>query len=162
MHIWGMCSSYGPSVGAVTSLFSCQVDTHIHAAACMSQKHLLTFIQKTYNHDADRVVLAKAGKKMTLQEVFSSLDMDPYDLTVDSLDVHAVRQRLQNAQCCSISLFVFFGSNWSVVTELDRGDTPSTALISSIQSTTLLGPANYEKSSWKPTTSSAETISPAS
>ncbi|XP_029702115.1 AMP deaminase 3 isoform X2 [Takifugu rubripes] len=68
-----------------------KVDTHIHAAACMSQKHLLTFIQKTYNHDADRVVLAKDGKKMTLQQVFDSLDMDPYDLTVDSLDVHAGR-----------------------------------------------------------------------
>uniref|UniRef100_A0A673CFI9 AMP deaminase n=1 Tax=Sphaeramia orbicularis TaxID=375764 RepID=A0A673CFI9_9TELE len=43
-----------------------KVDTHIHAAACMSQKHLLTFIQKTYETDADH----------------------PYDLTVDSLDVH--------------------------------------------------------------------------
>lgn len=72
---------------------SCQVDTHIHAAACMSQKHLLTFIQKTYNHDADRVVLAKAGMKLTLQQVFDSLHMDPYDLTVDSLDVHAVREK---------------------------------------------------------------------
>lgn len=72
---------------------SCQVDTHIHAAACMSQKHLLTFIQKTYNHDADRDVLAKDGKKMTLQQVFDNLDMDPYDLTVDSLDVHAVRKK---------------------------------------------------------------------
>lgn len=69
------------------------MDTHIHAAACMSQKHLLTFIQKTYNHDADRVVLAKDGKKMTLQQVFDSLDMDPYDLTVDSLDVHAVSKK---------------------------------------------------------------------
>lgn len=77
---------------------SCQVDTHIHAAACMSQKHLLTFIQKTYQDDADRVVLAKAGKKMTLQQVFGSLDMDPYDLTVDSLDVHAVREK--NAKEC--------------------------------------------------------------
>lgn len=109
----------------------------------MSQKHLLTFIQKTYNHDADRVVLVKAGKKMTLQEVFDSLDMDPYDLTVDSLDVHAVRDRLQRAARCLFS----WGSDCSVVTERDRGDTPSTALISSIQSTTQWGPANYEKSS---------------
>uniref|UniRef100_A0A673CP30 AMP deaminase n=1 Tax=Sphaeramia orbicularis TaxID=375764 RepID=A0A673CP30_9TELE len=45
-----------------------KVDTHIHAAACMSQKHLLTFIQKTYETDADRVVLEKAGQKMTLQQ----------------------------------------------------------------------------------------------
>lgn len=123
-------------------LFSCQVDTHIHAAACMSQKHLLTFIQKTYNHDADRVVLVTAGKKMTLQEVFDSLDMDPYDLTVDSLDVHAVRDRLQRA-----ARWLFSWSDCSVVPERDRGDTPSTALISSIQSTTQWGPANYEKSS---------------
>ncbi len=72
------------------------MDTHIHAAACMSQKHLLTFIQKTYKTDAGRVVLEKAGQKMTLQQVFHSLNKDPYDLTVDSLDVHAVR-KVENA-----------------------------------------------------------------
>lgn len=32
----------------------------------------------------------KAGKKLTLKQVFENLHMDPYDLTVDSLDVHAV------------------------------------------------------------------------
>ncbi|XP_060924455.1 AMP deaminase 3 [Limanda limanda] len=69
-----------------------KVDTHIHAAACMSQKHLLNFIQKTYKTDADRVVLETAGQNVTLQEVFHSLNKDPYDLTVDSLDVHAGRQ----------------------------------------------------------------------
>uniref|UniRef100_A0A8C9X6X6 AMP deaminase n=1 Tax=Sander lucioperca TaxID=283035 RepID=A0A8C9X6X6_SANLU len=68
-----------------------KVDTHIHAAACMSQKHLLTFIQETYKTGAERVVLEKAGQKMTLQQVFHSLNKDPYDLTVDSLDVHAGR-----------------------------------------------------------------------
>ncbi|CAL8243683.1 unnamed protein product [Lota lota] len=69
-----------------------KVDTHIHAAACMSQKHLLTFIQTTYKTEAERVVLEKDGQRMTLREVFHSLHMDPYDLTVDSLDVHAGRQ----------------------------------------------------------------------
>ncbi|KAM9408482.1 AMP deaminase 3 [Pholidichthys leucotaenia] len=69
-----------------------KVDTHIHAAACMSQKHLLTFIQKTYKADKDRVVLETCGEKMTLKQVFRSLNKDPYDLTVDSLDVHAGRQ----------------------------------------------------------------------
>ncbi|XP_006780231.1 AMP deaminase 3 [Neolamprologus brichardi] len=69
-----------------------KVDTHIHAAACMSQKHLLTFIQKTYQTDAERVVLEKGGQRMTLKEVFQHLNKDPYDLTVDSLDVHAGRQ----------------------------------------------------------------------
>uniref|UniRef100_A0AAX7UJN4 AMP deaminase n=1 Tax=Astatotilapia calliptera TaxID=8154 RepID=A0AAX7UJN4_ASTCA len=71
---------------------SCPVDTHIHAAACMNQKHLLRFIQTTYQTEADRVVLEKGSKKLTLKEVFDSLHMDPYDLTVDSLDVHAGRQ----------------------------------------------------------------------
>lgn len=71
-----------------------QVDTHIHAAACMSQKHLLDFIQTTNKTDADRVVLEKAGLKLTLKQVFENLNMDPYDLTVDSLDVHAVSKVL--------------------------------------------------------------------
>ncbi|XP_017285730.1 AMP deaminase 3b isoform X2 [Kryptolebias marmoratus] len=69
-----------------------KVDTHIHAAACMNQKHLLKFIQTTYHKEADRVVLEKGGQKLTLKEVFKNLKMDPYDLTVDSLDVHAGRQ----------------------------------------------------------------------
>lgn len=58
----------------------------------MPQKHLLTFIQERYKTDKDRVVLEKDGQEMTLQEVFHSLSMDAYDLTVDSLDVHAVRK----------------------------------------------------------------------
>ncbi|KAG5849163.1 AMP deaminase 3 isoform X2 [Anguilla anguilla] len=69
-----------------------KVDTHIHAAACMSQKHLLQFIQTTCKTEEDRVVMEKQGKKMTLKQVFEKLNMDPYDLTVDSLDVHAGRQ----------------------------------------------------------------------
>ncbi|MEQ2278435.1 AMP deaminase 3, partial [Xenotaenia resolanae] len=69
-----------------------KVDTHIHAAACMNQKHLLKFIKTSYQTEADRVVLEKGNQKMTLEEVFRKLNMDPYDLTVDSLDVHAGRQ----------------------------------------------------------------------
>ncbi|XP_058244173.1 AMP deaminase 3b isoform X2 [Hemibagrus wyckioides] len=69
-----------------------KVDTHIHAAACMNQKHLLRFIQDTCNKEAERVVMEKSGKKITLKQVFETLHMDPYDLTVDSLDVHAGRQ----------------------------------------------------------------------
>ncbi|XP_066439639.1 AMP deaminase 3 isoform X2 [Eleutherodactylus coqui] len=69
-----------------------KVDTHIHAAACMNQKHLLRFIKHTYRTEPDRVVAEKNGKKTTLKELFESLYMDPYDLTVDSLDVHAGRQ----------------------------------------------------------------------
>ncbi|KAL7884686.1 hypothetical protein AOLI_G00074560 [Acnodon oligacanthus] len=76
--------------------YNCRkVDTHIHAAACMNQKHLLRFIKKSYRVDADRVVYSAKGKEMTLKELFGSLNMHPYDLTVDSLDVHAGRQTFQ-------------------------------------------------------------------
>ncbi|KAE8622867.1 hypothetical protein XENTR_v10005418 [Xenopus tropicalis] len=76
--------------------YNCRkVDTHIHAAACMNQKHLLRFIKKSYRVDADRVVYNSKGKKMTLKELFQSLNLHPYDLTVDSLDVHAGRQTFQ-------------------------------------------------------------------
>ncbi|XP_048838681.1 AMP deaminase 1 isoform X2 [Brienomyrus brachyistius] len=76
--------------------YNCRkVDTHIHAAACMNQKHLLRFIKKSYRVDAGRVVYSIKGKEMTMKELFASLNLHPYDLTVDSLDVHAGRQTFQ-------------------------------------------------------------------
>ncbi|KAG5684195.1 hypothetical protein PVAND_013434 [Polypedilum vanderplanki] len=69
-----------------------KVDTHIHAASCMNQKHLLRFIKKTLKNNADEVVtVTKSGQKMTLSEVFKSMNLTTYDLTVDMLDVHADR-----------------------------------------------------------------------
>lgn len=56
----------------------------------MNQKHLLRFIKKSYHIDADRVVYSTKEKNLTLKELFAQLNMHPYDLTVDSLDVHAV------------------------------------------------------------------------
>ena len=68
-----------------------KVDTHIHAASCMNQKHLLRFIKKTLKNHADQVVTcSKNGEKMTLREVFQSMNLTTYDLSVDMLDVHAV------------------------------------------------------------------------
>ncbi|NXF24799.1 AMPD1 deaminase, partial [Rhodinocichla rosea] len=76
--------------------YNCRkVDTHIHAAACMNQKHLLRFIKKSYCVDADRVVYNAKGKQLTLKQLFQQLKLHPYDLTVDSLDVHAGRQTFQ-------------------------------------------------------------------
>uniref|UniRef100_A0A0A9WA91 AMP deaminase n=2 Tax=Lygus hesperus TaxID=30085 RepID=A0A0A9WA91_LYGHE len=69
-----------------------KVDTHIHAASCMNQKHLLRFIKKTLKYHKDEVVTKhKNGTKMTLKEVFQSMNLTSYDLTVDMLDVHADR-----------------------------------------------------------------------
>ncbi|KAK6620282.1 hypothetical protein RUM44_006683 [Polyplax serrata] len=65
-----------------------KVDTHIHAASCMNHKHLLRFIKKTLKNNADEVV---TSNQMTLKQVFESLNLTAYDLTVDMLDVHADR-----------------------------------------------------------------------
>lgn len=74
-----------------------KVDTHIHAASCMNQKHLLRFIKKTLKTNADEVVtVTRTGQKMTLQEVFKSMNLTTYDLTVDMLDVHAVSNQVAN------------------------------------------------------------------
>ncbi|NWV01803.1 AMPD1 deaminase, partial [Upupa epops] len=73
--------------------YNCRkVDTHIHAAACMNQKHLLRFIKKSYRDDADRIVYDAMGKQLNMKQLFQQLNLHPYDLTVDSLDVHAGRQ----------------------------------------------------------------------
>ncbi|KAI5706355.1 hypothetical protein M8J75_007271 [Diaphorina citri] len=69
-----------------------KVDTHIHAASCMNQKHLLRFIKKTLKNHTDEVVTKdRTGQTMTLRQVFQSMNLTSYDLTVDMLDVHADR-----------------------------------------------------------------------
>lgn len=70
--------------------YNCRkVDTHIHASACMNQKHLLKYIKSSLEKEGNVQVCKKDGKTLTLNEVFKSLDMNAYDLTVDSLDCHA-------------------------------------------------------------------------
>lgn len=68
-----------------------KVDTHIHASSSMNQKHLLRFIKKALKTEADTVVCLDRDKKpMTLKQVFQSMNLTAYELTVDMLDVHAV------------------------------------------------------------------------
>jgi AMP deaminase len=69
-----------------------KVDTHVHAASCMNQKHLLRFIKKTLKANKDDIVCKdSSGKPLTLEEVFKTLNISSYDLSVDMLDVHADR-----------------------------------------------------------------------
>ena len=57
----------------------------------MNQKHLLRFIKKALKTEsATTVCLSKSKQPMTLKEVFQSMNLTAYDLTVDMLDVHAV------------------------------------------------------------------------
>jgi len=71
-----------------------KVDTHVHHSACMNQKHLLRFIKSKMKKCPDEVVLFRDGKHLTLAEVFQSINLTAYDLSIDTLDMH-VRQPLR-------------------------------------------------------------------
>ncbi|OCK80708.1 AMP deaminase 3 [Lepidopterella palustris CBS 459.81] len=66
-----------------------KVDTHVHHSACMNQKHLLRFIKSKMKKYPDEVVLFRDGKHLTLKEVFESINLTAYDLSIDTLDMHA-------------------------------------------------------------------------
>ncbi|CDK24620.1 unnamed protein product [Kuraishia capsulata CBS 1993] len=68
-----------------------KVDTHVHHSACMNQKHLLRFIKYKIRHCADEKVIIRDGSVLTLKEVFASLNLTAYDLSIDTLDMHAHR-----------------------------------------------------------------------
>ncbi|KAL9045168.1 MAG: hypothetical protein Q9214_001753 [Letrouitia sp. 1 TL-2023] len=66
-----------------------KVDTHVHHSASMNSKHLLRFIKSKIKKSADDIVMFRDGKELTLKEVFESLKMTAYDLSIDTLDTHA-------------------------------------------------------------------------
>lgn len=66
-----------------------KVDTHVHHSACMNQKHLLRFIKSKMKKHPDELVLRRDGKFLTLKEVFESINLTAYDLSIDTLDMHA-------------------------------------------------------------------------
>lgn len=65
-----------------------KVDTHVHHSACMNQKHLLRFIKSKMKKCPDEVVLERDGRHLTLAEVFESINLTAYDLSIDTLDMH--------------------------------------------------------------------------
>ncbi|KAK6865807.1 AMP deaminase [Apiospora arundinis] len=66
-----------------------KVDTHVHHSACMNQKHLLRFIKSKMKKCPNEEVLIRDGKVLTLAEVFESIKLTAYDLSIDTLDMHA-------------------------------------------------------------------------
>ncbi|WWC86266.1 AMP deaminase [Kwoniella dendrophila CBS 6074] len=66
-----------------------KVDTHIHHSASMNQKHLLRFIKSKLKRNPNEIVIHRDGKDLTLKEVFESLNLTAYDLSIDTLDMHA-------------------------------------------------------------------------
>jgi AMP deaminase len=71
-----------------------KVDTHVHHSACMNQKHLLRFIKSKMKKCPDEVVMFRDGKHLTLEEVFQSINLTAYDLSIDTLDMHVSMQIL--------------------------------------------------------------------
>ena len=66
-----------------------KVDTHVHHSACMNQKHLLRFIKHKLKQSPTEAVIFRDGRFLTLGEVFKSLNLTAYDLSIDTLDMHA-------------------------------------------------------------------------
>ena len=66
-----------------------KVDTHVHHSACMNQKHLLRFIKSKMKRSPDEIVMWRDGTHLTLKEVFESINLTAYDLSIDTLDMHA-------------------------------------------------------------------------
>ncbi|KAG8530823.1 uncharacterized protein KY384_004180 [Bacidia gigantensis] len=66
-----------------------KVDTHVHHSACMNQKHLLRFIKSKIKKSPHDVVMFRNGQELTLEQVFASIQLDAYDLSIDTLDMHA-------------------------------------------------------------------------
>ncbi|KAF2068480.1 hypothetical protein CYY_010196 [Polysphondylium violaceum] len=66
-----------------------KVDTHVHHSSSMNQKHLLKFIKRKLKENPQEIVIFRDDKYLTLAEVFKSLNLDVYELSVDTLDVHA-------------------------------------------------------------------------
>lgn len=66
-----------------------KVDTHVHHSACMNQKHLLRFIKNKLKNCSDEEVIFRDRKILSLAEVFKSLKLTGYDLSIDTLDMHA-------------------------------------------------------------------------
>lgn len=66
-----------------------KVDTHVHHSACMNQKHMLRFIKFKLKQHPNEAVIFRDGRFLTLGEVFKSLNLTAYDLSIDTLDMHA-------------------------------------------------------------------------
>ncbi|KAG8860865.1 AMP deaminase [Tulasnella sp. 330] len=66
-----------------------KVDTHVHHSSSMNQKHLLRFIKSKMKKSPDDIVIYRDDAELTLEQVFQSLNLTAYDLSIDTLDMHA-------------------------------------------------------------------------
>ncbi|KAG6809173.1 hypothetical protein H0H92_001306 [Tricholoma furcatifolium] len=66
-----------------------KVDTHVHHSSSMNQKHLLRFIKSKMKRSPKDIVIHRDNADLTLEQVFQSLNLTAYDLSIDTLDMHA-------------------------------------------------------------------------
>lgn len=66
-----------------------KVDTHVHHSSSMNCKHLLRFIKGKLKSSPNDLVIFRDGVKLTLAQVFQSLNLEAYQLSIDALDMHA-------------------------------------------------------------------------
>lgn len=57
----------------------------------MNQKHLLRFIKRAMKKYPGEIVHIERGRGQTLKDVFETMNLTAFDLSVDTLDMHAVR-----------------------------------------------------------------------
>lgn len=76
-----------------------KVDTHVHHSSCMNQKHLLRFIKSKMKKSPDEIVLYRDEMHLTLREVFESINLSAYDLSIDTLDMHVRHSFPHNRTC---------------------------------------------------------------
>ena len=106
-----------------------KVDTHVHHSACMNQKHLLRFIKSKMKKCPDEIVMYRDNKHLTLKQVFKSINLTAYDLSIDTLDMHV-------CHFARISQ-LFYGRRVNLQSRLTP--TPSIVSTNSISNTILLG-----------------------
>ena len=83
--------------------------------------------------DRQEIVIHRDGKDLTLQQVFESLNLTAYDLSIDTLDMHAHQ--------VSFLVLLHIGYSWQCRNSTDSID----SMIDTIQ----LDLPDYEKSSWR-------------
>ncbi|KAL3961579.1 hypothetical protein ACCO45_003102 [Purpureocillium lilacinum] len=94
-----------------------KVDTHVHHSACMNQKHLLRFIKSKMKKHPNEVVLFRDGKHLTLAEVFASINLTAYDLSIDTLDMHDEAANSSQAHTDSFHRFDKFNLKYNPIGE---------------------------------------------
>ncbi len=71
-----------------------KVDTHIHLAAAMTAKHLLSFMKKKISEcPHDVVSKTRDGKQVTLIQTINNLGLHIDDFTINAIDVKVQRRR---------------------------------------------------------------------